>query len=155
LELPVRDLEGGLVEDEDGSEFASLAAAKEHAMLAMHELVGDAIKQGEEPEFEAIVLADEHGTHLAAVPLLAALPRKIVGLLKHPEKIVPTNRIQEYRRQADDCRSKAETTVDPDDKMSWLKLADAWLQMLPSTHAPSGDLDGWPKASDEVSKVSH
>jgi hypothetical protein len=39
--------------------------------------------------------------------------------------------------------------------MSWLKLADAWLQMLPATQSPSGDLPGWPKVSDEDSKASH
>jgi uncharacterized protein DUF6894 len=153
--LHLRDFKGGVVEDEDGSELASLAIAKEHAMLAMHELVGEAIKRGDELEIEAIIVADEHGTHLAAVPLVAALPAAIVGLLKNPEKVVPTNKFEEYRRNADNCRSKAENTADPDDKMSWLKLADAWLQMLPATHSASADLAGWPKASDEHSKASH
>ena len=153
--LHLRHFGGDVLEDEDGSEFASLAVAKQHAMLAMHELVGDAVKRGEELQFEAIVIADEHGTHLAAVPLLAALPSTIVGLLKHPEKTLPPTKIEEYRRNADECRSKAENTADLDDKTSWLKLADAWLQMLPPTHTPSGDLAGWPKASDDDSKTSH
>jgi hypothetical protein len=153
--LHLRDFEGDLLEDEEGSEFPSLAVAKEEAMLAMQDLVGDPIKQGDEPRFEAIVIADEHGTHLAAVPLLAALPSRIVGLLKHPEKVIPAKRFEEYRRNADECRHKAESTVDPDDKMSWLNLADAWLQMLPSTHSLSGDHAHWPRASDEDSKASH
>ncbi len=153
--LHLRDFKGALIEDEEGSELASLAIAKEHAMLAMHELVGDVIKQGNELQIEAIVIADERGTHLAAVPLLAALPSAIVGLLRHPEKVLPTNKIEEYRRNADACRSKAENTADMDDKMSWLKLADAWLQMLPPTQSVSADFVGWPKASDEDSKVSH
>ena len=99
--------------------------------------------------------ATELGTHLTAVPLLAALPSTITGLLKHPEKVLPADSFEEYRRNADDCRGKAENTVDPDDKMSWLKLADAWLQMLPPTHLPSGDLAGWPETCDEDSKASH
>jgi len=131
--LHLRDFKGEVVEDEEGSDFPSLAVAKEHAMQAMHELVGEAVKQGDEPSFEAIVIADERGRHLAAVPLLAALPSTIVSLLKHPEKVVPTNRFEEYRGQADECRGKAENTADPEDKTSWLKLADAWLQMLPAT----------------------
>jgi hypothetical protein len=153
--LHLRDFSGAMVEDQEGSELASLPVAKEHAMLAKHDLIGDAIKQGQEPQFEAIVVADEHGTHLATVPLIAALPSKIVGLLKHPEKVVPANKIEEYRRYADECRCKADETADPDDKMSWLKLADAWLHMLPGVRSPSGDLPGWPKASDDDSKASH
>jgi hypothetical protein len=153
--LHLRDFKGALVEDQDGSELASLAIAKEHAMLSMHELIGDAIKQGEQLEIEAIVVADERGTHLAAVPVLAALPAAIVALLKHPEKVVPAGKFEEYRRNADDCRRKAEDTDDADDKTSWLKLADAWLQMLPPTHSASADLPGWPKASDKDSKASH
>ena len=153
--LHLRDFNGALIEDEEGSELASLAVAKEQAVLDMHELVADAIMQGKEPEFEAIVVGDEHGTHLAAVPLLAALPAAIVGLLKHPDKVVPANRFEEYRRHADECRSRAENTADPDDKMSWLKLADAWLQMLSPTHSPSADFPGWPQSSDEDSKASH
>jgi hypothetical protein len=39
--------------------------------------------------------------------------------------------------------------------MSWLKLADAWLQMLPPTHSPSRGVPGWPRASDEDSNASH
>jgi hypothetical protein len=50
----------------------------------------------------------------------------------------------------------AENTGNADDKASWLKLADAWLQMLPQ-HRPaiSPDLPAWPEPSDEDSKVSH
>jgi hypothetical protein len=153
--LHLRDFKGAMVEDEDGSDIASLAIAKEHAMLSMHEIIGEAIKRGDQLEVEAIIVADEHGTHLAAVPVLAALPAAIVDLLKHPEKVVPTNKFEEYRQNADECRRKAEDTAEPDDKTSWLKLADAWLQMLPRTHSASADVAGWPKASHEDSKASH
>jgi hypothetical protein len=147
----LRDFAGNLVQDEEGSDLPTLAAAKKHAMIDMHDLIADAIKRGEEVPCEAIIVADEGGTHVAAVPVLAALPLTIVGLLKEPDKVVPTNRMEEYRRFADECRGKAEEATDPDDKMSWLKLADAWLQMLPQTALPAG----WPKASEEDSKASH
>lgn len=75
--------------------------------------------------------------------------------MKHPDKVIPPDRFDEYRRNADDCRRKAENTGDRDDKMSWLKLADAWLQMLPPTEAQGTGLAGWPKPSDEDSKASH
>jgi hypothetical protein len=147
----LRNFAGSLIEDEEGSDLRSLAAAKQQALRAMQELVGDALKQGEEAPCEAIIVADERGSHLAAVPVLAALPPTIVNLLKQPEKVVPTNRIEEYRRYAEECRGKAEEATDPDDKMSWLKLADAWLHMLPQSALP----EGWPKASEEHSKASH
>jgi len=153
--LHLRDFSGDVVEDEEGSDFASLAAAKQQAMLAMHELVSDAIRRGHELRVEAIVVADARGTHVAAVPLLAALPLTIVSLLKNPTKLVPTNRFEEYRKNADDCRDRAANASDPDDKMSWLKLADAWLQMLPHSELANTDVAGWPKPSDEDSKASH
>jgi hypothetical protein len=153
--LHLRDFKGEMFEDDEGSQLLSLSDAVEEAMRGIHELVADAIKRGDEPRFEAIVVADERGTQLAAVPLLAALPSTIVGLLKEPEKVVSSDRLQEYRRNADECRANAENAADPDDKMSWLKLATAWLQMLPATPSSSGDLAGWPKASDDDSKASH
>jgi hypothetical protein len=153
--LHLRDFKGDMFEDDEGSELSSLASAVEQAMLGVHDLVADAIKRGDEPRFEAVVVADERGTQLAAVPLLAALPSTIVGLLKEPEKVVSRDRLEEYRRNADECRAKAENAADSDDKMSWLKLATAWLQMLPATQSSSGDLAGWPTASDDDSKASH
>ena len=144
-----------MLEDEEGSDLPSLAAAKEHALTGMQELVGDAIKTGNGVEIEAIVLADERGTHLAAVPLVMALPPTVVAVLKHPEKIVLKNRLEEYRRHADECRGKAAQATDAGDKVSWLKLADAWLQMLPPSLAAGADVAGWPKSFDEDSKASH
>src|SRR4051794_19608563 len=152
--LHLRDFKGDVLEDEEGSDVPSLSVAKDHAMLAMHELVGDGVKRGDEPQFEAIVLADGLGTQLAAVPLVAALPSLIVSLLKHPEKVVATDRFEEYRRNADECRSRAEHAVDPADKVSWLKLAYSWLQMLPTGHSPGADRGGRPNGSDEDSKRS-
>ena len=42
----LRDYTGAVLEDEEGSDLPSLAAAKEHALTGMQELVGDAIKTG-------------------------------------------------------------------------------------------------------------
>jgi hypothetical protein len=151
----LRDFTGSLFEDEEGSELPSLAVAKEHALGAIEELVAEAIKRRADAQVEAIIVADERGTHLAAVPLLASLPHLVVGLLKHPEKIVPQNRLEGYRRYAEDCRHKAENAADPDDKRSWLKLAYAWLQMLPPSLAADANVAGWPEASDEHSKAAH
>ena len=105
--LHLRDFKGELLADEEGAEFSSLAAAREEATQAMREFMADAIRRGGEPPFEAIVIADESGTHLAAVPLVAGLPSTVVGLLKHPEKVIQPDRFEELRRQADECRRKA------------------------------------------------
>jgi len=152
--LHLRDLEGVLHEDDEGSELPSLAVAREQALRGVHELVGEAIKHDDELRYEAIVVADEQGAHLAAVPVVAALPSTIVSLLKHPETVVPTDRLNEYRHHADECRRKAESTADIDDKMCWLKLANAWLDMVPPTQSATVLAD-WPKPSDEDSKTSH
>lgn len=151
----LRTFNGDLIQDEDGSELGSLSAAKKYALGAMHELVGEAVRRGDQLEFEALVLADERGIQVAVVPLIAALPTAIVDLIKRPEKILPSNKLEEYRRNADDCRAKAENTANADDKNSWLRLADAWLRMLPATHSAGPEPVGWPKPAEGDSKVSH
>jgi hypothetical protein len=153
--LHLRDFEGGIVEDEEGSSLASLREARDEALKAAKELLGKTIKHGEDAAFEAVLVVDEEGKQLAAVPVIAALPEAIVHTLKDPEKAVSPDRSEEYRRYADGCREMAGSASDPDDKMSWLKLADAWLQMLPKHAVPSAETSGWPKASDEDSKASH
>lgn len=150
----LRDFKGHVFEDEEGAEFPSVTAAKKQAVLAMHEIVGDAIKRGGELQLEAVVVVDAGGTQVAAVPLAASLPSAIVALFKNAAQVVPTTRFEEYRQQADDCRAKAANATDPEDKLSWLKLADAWLQMLPAKPA-GADLTGWPKPSDADSTASH
>ena len=149
--LHLRDFKGDLVEDEEGWDFPTLAAAKEYALSSMRDLAAEAIRRGVEVRTEAIIVGEDHGAHLAAVPIVAALPPAIVDLLKVPEKVVPTSRFEEYRKYAEECRDRAENAADPDDKASWLHLANAWLLMLPQTTQPAG----WPKASDEDSKASH
>jgi hypothetical protein len=154
--LHMRNFKGDMLKDEGGAEFPSLPDARKEALLVLRDFVADAVKYGIDPPFEAIVIADAHGTPIAAVPIIAALPSTIVALFKDPVKVVPADRFEDYRKFADECRARAENAVDPNDKMSWLKLADAWLQMLPSsTISPSSQLTDWPRASDEDSKASH
>ena len=61
--LHLRNFEGDVLKDVEGSELPSLAAARKEAIFVMQDFVAAAIRQGDEPPFEAIVLADEHGTH--------------------------------------------------------------------------------------------
>ena len=151
----LRDLDGALIEDEEGTEFPTSAAARDYALKAARELLGESIKHGEGGPFEAVFVADEDGKEVAAVPFVAALPEVLVRTLKDPEKILPPNRSEEYRLYADGCRTRAADATNPDDKMSWLKLAESWLQMLPKESSESVATPGWPKSSDEDSKASH
>jgi Domain of unknown function (DUF6894) len=153
--LHLRDFRGELIEDEEGSDFPSVSAARDRAITSLRELMGEAIKHGHDVEIEAVVVGDERGNHVTTVPLAAALPEVIVKALKNPLEVVPLNRLAEYRRQADECRAMAENAADPDDKVAWLKLADAGLHMLPTHPTNSADTPGWPKATDEDSKASH
>jgi hypothetical protein len=150
-----RDFKGDLLDDKRRLCTSEPRRRQRGSPACDAPLVGDAVKQGHEPASEAVVIADEHGRHLVAVPIVAALPSKILGLLTQPDKVLPAHRFTEYRGNAEECRAHAENTDDPDDKSSWLKLADAWLQMLPATRSPSGEVPGWPKASDEHSNASH
>jgi hypothetical protein len=152
----LRDFRGDLTEDEEGSEFPSLPAARDRALTSMREILGEAIRHRHDVDIEALVVVDERGSQVASVPVAAVLPEVLVKALKNPGEVVPMTRLQEYRRNADGCRAMAENADDPNDKVSWLKLADAWLQMLPKHEsAASTDIPGWPKATDEDSKASH
>jgi uncharacterized protein DUF6894 len=152
----MREFSGDLIEDEEGSEFLSLAAARDRALTSMQEILGDSIRHGHDVNIEAIVVVDERGDQAASVPVAAVLPQVMVKALKNPVEVVPMDRLLEYRRNADGCRAMAENAADADDKVSWLKLADAWLQMLPK-HGPdtNADMPGWPKPTDEDSQASH
>jgi hypothetical protein len=153
--LHSRDFRADLIEDEEGSDFPTLTAARDRAITSLREVTAEAIKHGHNVDIEAIVVADEQGNQVTSVPIAAALPEVIVKALKNPVEVVPLDRLAEYRRNADGCRAMAEDADDPDDKISWLKLADAWLHMLPKHPTASADLSGWPKLTDEDSKASH
>jgi hypothetical protein len=118
-------------------------------------VIAEAIKHGHGLDTEAVVVADEHGNHVASVPLAAVLPEVVLKALKNPVEVIPIDRLAGYRRNADECRAMAENADDPDDKAGWLKLADAWLHMLPKHPTAGPDIPGWPKSTVEDSKASH
>ena len=118
--LHLRFFSGEVVDDVEGTELPGLAAARAEALFAMQDFVAEAIKRGDDPPLEAIIVADEHGTHVTAVPVAAAVPSILVGIFKNPEKVIPPDRLQEYRGYADECRAKAENTDSTDDKVSSL-----------------------------------
>lgn len=80
--LHLRDFGGDLVEDEEGMDFPAFAAARDYAIAAMRELVSEAIKNGQEIRYEMVVVADEQGSHLASVPVVAPLPATLLNVLK-------------------------------------------------------------------------
>jgi hypothetical protein len=66
------------------------------------------------------------------------------------------DKFKEYRQYARECQQMAANAVNPDDKASWLRLADSWLQMLPKeARTGDGQHEQWPKPSDEDSQASH
>ena len=46
-----------------------------------------------------------------------------------------SSKYDEYHRNADDCLQMALTASNDTYRVSWLKLAQAWLQMIPADHA--------------------
>jgi hypothetical protein len=88
---------------------------------------------------------------LTASPMLAALPRKVIEPLTWASDTDRMTKAEEYRQYAEECRRMAENAMSPDDKTAWLKLADAWLQMLPRNDQQLG----WPKTSDDDLTASH
>jgi hypothetical protein len=65
-----------LIKDEDGIDLLSADHAREVAIQSARELCSKAIKTGEELKADAIVVADEHGRQLVAVPIMEALPKR-------------------------------------------------------------------------------
>jgi hypothetical protein len=45
-----------------------------------------------------------------------------------------SGKYDEYHRNADDCLQMALTASSDIYRVSWLKLAQAWLQMIPADH---------------------
>jgi hypothetical protein len=44
----------------------------------------------------------------------------------------------DYRKQAEDCRSFAATAVKATDKAFWLRLAEDWLKLAQEADQPKG-----------------
>jgi hypothetical protein len=62
-----------VLEDEEGSEFEDLAAAKAEAEKSLHELVGRDIASETPLEQRSFVLRDEHRNVIATVQIKAAV----------------------------------------------------------------------------------
>jgi hypothetical protein len=60
--------------DEEGSELPGIDAARKEALRTAREMLSEAIKQGAEKVWEALVIADASGRTIEVLPLAAALP---------------------------------------------------------------------------------
>jgi hypothetical protein len=63
--------------DEEGSQLASLEAARMEALLAARELVAHAILDGNDNVPEVIIIADEDGRSIDRVDVRTVLPAKL------------------------------------------------------------------------------
>jgi hypothetical protein len=66
-----------LVADEDGSDFPDLAAARNEAIQAARDILSQAIRFGTAEVPDALVIADQAGQLLDAVPLISVLPKTL------------------------------------------------------------------------------
>jgi hypothetical protein len=89
----LRDFRGDLLEDEEGTDFPNLAAARDYPTQAMRDLLAETVKQGESARFDMVIVADEDGRHVISVPVAAPLPASLVSLLRHTAEAVPPNRL--------------------------------------------------------------
>ena len=64
-----------VVADEEGTDFADVAAARLEALAAARHIVADAIRSGRGIIPEAFVIADSDGLELVTVPLELVLPK--------------------------------------------------------------------------------
>jgi hypothetical protein len=72
---------GELIEDEEGSDFPSLDAARTRACTSMRELLGAAIKAGTDNGVESIVIVDEQQCRVAEVTAALRVTSGAVGLV--------------------------------------------------------------------------
>jgi hypothetical protein len=121
-----------LLEDEEGTELPDLGVARDYALDDLRSLVVEAIRQGSKLRLEALIIA-AGCERLLMVPVVAALPQWLVEVVRPPRQKMPMDRFGEYRWQAAECCRMARNARSPEDKQAWLKLADAWLQMLPQS----------------------
>jgi len=75
-----QQVEGGLIEDPDGTEAVNLAAVKLETIKASRQLIANAILNGTIPLAKAFQITDAFGTVLAVVSLREALPPGLCDL---------------------------------------------------------------------------
>ena len=83
----------GLIEDTEGADHLSLEAAGLKALEAARQMLGEAIKLGQEVDWDAILIVDEHGNEVMSVPVSEALPRRLRGV-SGTEEIAPVQPLQ-------------------------------------------------------------
>jgi hypothetical protein len=65
------------------------------------------------------------------------------------------NKSDKYRAQAEECLSMARKAVNPDDKATWLKMAEDWLRLIrPPRQSASDKFDAAEKAQGTHQKKS-
>jgi hypothetical protein len=141
---------GDLREDDEGVELRDLSVAREEALNGLRALLGEALRFGRDMKVEALIIADEDGRQLAAIPITAALPPNIIERILQKAANVETARLEECRQQSAECYAMADKASNYEDKREWLKLAEAWLHMLPREVTA-----GWPKPGNQDSQASH
>ena len=66
-----------IVQDDEGSDFPDLSAARREAVLSARELLAEAIRSGNQKVPDAFVIADEDWRTLDTVLLAAVLPEQL------------------------------------------------------------------------------
>jgi hypothetical protein len=66
-----------IVQDDEGSDFPDLSAARREAVLSARELLAEAIRSGNQKVPDAFVIVDEDGRTLDTVLLAAVLPEQL------------------------------------------------------------------------------
>jgi hypothetical protein len=64
----------GIATDDEGTECASVEAAREEALAAARELLADAIKASKDVMADCFIVADANGKELMVLPFSEALP---------------------------------------------------------------------------------
>jgi hypothetical protein len=63
-----------LVEDQEGSDLADLAEAREEALEAARDILAEAIRSGNDWAEKAFVITDVQGRRLMTMPMTDAMP---------------------------------------------------------------------------------
>jgi hypothetical protein len=63
-----------LVEDQEGSDLADLAEAREEALEAARDILAEAIRSGNDWADKAFVITDVRGRRLMTMPMTDAMP---------------------------------------------------------------------------------
>jgi hypothetical protein len=71
-----------VVEDDEGSDFPDVEAARHYALRAARELLAESIKWNGRPPPDCIVVLDGGGREVVTVPLVEILPENIKARIR-------------------------------------------------------------------------